>query len=409
MLPFSRYYDFLFVYGGFYTMHFCLNCWLLGLVVRLPDAKGRALCMRFACLAILSLWGGLGGVRMLMVTGAPLLAACAVLAVRDAMRCTTWGQVTHCKSTRMLAGALLTTVMMLIGLAVNLLAFTQRYSFQSHTDTTITGFQSGALWKTWDYLVCFFGGLKPPTDIVPLLSRQGAVSVCAILLSALPFVALLGLLRLRSRLSAQDKLLALFAGIAVGSGVLLNVVTEYYNNAYHIAYYLPGLLIASSLVFLCVEKMPFHLPGLRTVCMLALVAVFGFQSVVMLRLDWSPHKGGIELAADWLCEQGIHQGFATFWNASPFTEASDGAIDVWHFSNWRNNQPHSWLQCKNHLQALPEGPVFVYISAAELSESPPCAREENLAWSCEEGALYVFDDAQTVIDLQSAAYALPEG
>ena len=67
ILPVSEAYAFLFTYGGFYTVYFMLACWMSGLVLRL-GMPGRRF-FRLVLLFLLGIWGGLAGVRMLMICG----------------------------------------------------------------------------------------------------------------------------------------------------------------------------------------------------------------------------------------------------------------------------------------------------------------------------------------------------
>lgn len=401
IVPFSGAYDFLFVYGGFYTTCFMLTCWLLGLICRLnqPNARKR----RWVLIALLSLWGGMGGVRMFMVCGVPLMLACGVLALICLTRSRTLGEFKARQETILLSGALLSVAAMAVGYGVNIGILSRIYQYHDFSDTAFQSFDLTSLRIQLEYIAEFLGirtGVK-------LLSVQGIASACAVcLLMMLPLSVIL-LYGWRKMLPMGQRIFILFAVFACATGLCINMVTGAgVVHPYSVAYYLPGLLLLISTLFILIERMPCRMEWVRTGCFLAIMAVFALEAAVTLRSEHKNTTSTIEEAADWLVENGYTQGYAAFWNGNVLIDASDGALDVYTYYSWDGTELYPWLQRKSHLDTPPEGPVFVYISEDDYHPTqPPCAQEDHLAWSSREGSIYIYDSAAEVDALQRAQWS----
>ena len=87
----------------------------------------------------------------------------------------------------------------------------------------------------------------------------------------------------------------------------------------------------------------------------------------------SPHSRCQREAVQAILDAGYTQGYATFWNANVLTELSNGRLELWHWSDGKQNisnledfnDIYAWLQLKSHVEAPPEGKVFVLLSANE--------------------------------------------
>lgn len=401
IVPFSDKYDFLFVYGGFYTVYFMLTCWLVGLTLRLPQRKGRI--VRLLFIAVLSFWGGLSGVRMLMMCGAPLMLVCAVLAFMRLAQSDTLRQAASSQEASAVTGAVISLLAMVGGYCVNAFVFAGKYNYVGYQDTLFQSIDLSAIRLQLEYIIELFGARVG----VSLLSLQGLANMAALCLVLLILICLAWYWVSRRELAFSQKVLVGFAVAANGLGICLNMVTGLGDaNAYSVAYYLPGLLLLVVLVFLWVEKMPFRMSWVRTSSFLLLTAVFGFEAMMTLRATHRKTSGTIEEAAQWLVENGYTNGYATFWNSNVMTEASDGVLDVYVYYSWEGTELYPWLQRTTHLDTPPEGPVFVYISEDDYHPTqPPCEQEDHLAWRSKEGSIYIYDSAAEVDALQRAQWS----
>ena len=395
ILPFSRVYNYLFLYGGGYTVFFMLTCWLIGLSLRL--LTGCKVKRRLLIIALLSLWGGLNGVRMLMMSGAPLLLACAMLAFRKGLRCRSASEMLGSGECRMLLGAGISMAAMAAGYLINVGLLADIYTFRSYQNTMFTAFETDALFTQIEALPFFFG---ERTD-VPLLGLTGLASVCAIGICVLLPVSLFALYAIRRKLTVTQKGVVLFAGVASALGIGINTVTELGTVSHGVGYYMTGLQMLVVAIFFLIEKMNCDLKPLRTVCMVTLTAIFALEAVVTLRSEYNSTPTTIEEAADWLVENGYTQGYTTFWNGNVLTEASDGKLDVYVYNSWASSQLYDWLQRRSHFEAAPEGKVFVYISEDDYQPDVlPCKQEDHLVWKSREGSIYAYDSGEQVEALQ---------
>lgn len=403
IVPFSQAQDFLFVYGLCYTVWFILTCGLLGLIFRLHRPKGRI--RRLFWIALLSVGGGMGGIRMFMVFAVPMALACAVLAFVRLTRCGTLREFKTQQETILLSGMLLSLVAMAAGYAINAGILSRIYQCSDFSDTAFQSFDLTSLRIQLEYIAAFLGvrtGVK-------LLSIQGIASACAICLLIMLPVSVSLLYGWRRMLPMGQRALILFAVMACVTGLGINMVTGagvIHPNS--VAYYLPGLLLLMITPFVLIERMPCRMEWVRTACFLVLTAVFALEAAVTLRSEHKNTTTTIEEAADWLVENGYTQGYATYWNGNVLTDASDGILDVYVYYTWNGTELYPWLQKRSHWEEQPEGKVFVYINSNDYPlTGRPCEQEDHLAWSNGEGSIYLYDSAAEVDALQRGQWSEP--
>lgn len=398
MLPTSSASAFLFAHGGFYTMYFIAACLMLGVVVRLPGRR-RAWPSLLA-LVLLGIWGGLSGVRMLMVCGVPLLAMCAAGIFFKALGAATMREAMACPEGRYLPGALAVNAGMIAGYAVNVAVLLPRCHFASHSGEVIEGFGLELILQQFTDL-CGYLGWTAGVKVMGLggICAFGVIAVAALMVFSPAYLA-------RERACAQEgvRFIARFALTAVVIGVLLNAQMDRSGSQYTVVYYIAGLLLCIACAYILLSRLTAHIPPLRTLCMLAVTGVFALAAVKYTAHEVKKETQSYEAVADYLVQNDLTQGFATFWNAGVLTEASDGAIEVFAYDGWNEPERSRWLQSVSHADGLPDGRAFVYVERSEFDEYEkiPCAVAENLVWESEFGCVYVFDDPAVVDALQRA-------
>ena len=385
VLPISAYQSFTLVYGGFYTVWVMLTFVQLGLVLRMDRKRLREPVL----LALLGFLGGLGGVRMLMLCAAPLLAACAVLFFLDARRCGSLREAVALPAARIALGGVLLAAATLAGYAVNEGVLAQQYAFTRYDETTLLSLTPETFVRQLLYLVSFLGYRSG----VLLLSREGLFSVMALLLPALGAAAMVALLR--AGLSARERALALFMPAALLSGMLINALTlspdQGEASIYCVSYYMPAALLLVFALFWALDRLA---PRLRALCaapMLALVAVFLTGNLVYREWDMRTWPTELEDVAQILTEEGATQGYATFWNANVLTELTDGRIEVFTVEDWDSGDMDTWLQRTDHLERTPEGRVFAIFTTGDLYDGTPGCREDHLIYCSDELAVVLYD------------------
>lgn len=389
LLPLNKVYYFLIYNGFFYTMHMVFVFLMLGLVFRMKERKRRALRVVLAC--VLGAWGGLAGVRMLLILTVPLSLACAVLAIGDAAKCGTWREALSTEAAGMTLGAAISAVCTLMGYAVHAAVLTQRYTFKTFGGTMLGALTPEGLLEQLRCLAVYMGY----TGDVPVFSLQGVASLAAIGLFGFLAAALFTMARRREALSAPLRLMVWYTLFAIAVGMVINVLTGGNDGEadFSVGYFLPGILTLFLLGFVLLEKLPCRLPGLRGILMLCLLGVVSLEALCFVRANVKTSRSYYEEVTDLLLDGGYKQGYASFWNCNILTELSDGQIEGWCTEEWsfENLRQYPWLTKKDHLTRTPEGKVFVYIEDYEDTDAVAFTKPEYKIAEYEGASIYGYD------------------
>lgn len=400
LLPVSETHRYLFSLGGGYIPYVALSALTIGVVLRMPRKRHRLL--RLLIATLLCFWGGLSGVRMPMICGAPLLLACAVEGFAALRRASSLREALTSEEGVCLLGACVCMAGMMAGFLVNSKVLARKYSFMNYGNSRIRQFDLSIFSEQMNKVLEFFGmNTGKPLISMDAIVDMVMVAVCVLMLLALAFM----LLR-RDGMSVQEKLLADCALLAVLLGMFLCGVTGMMDSTYSAGYYMVGLFLLVLVLLMFIEKrMVCRLQGVRTVAMLAVCAAFLLESAEFVHNYMLKRQAEFEEVAEWLVDHGYTVGYAAFWNGNTLIEASDGALDVYVYNNWSSQELNRWLQCKSHFEEIPEGPVFVYVTGEEyFTGGVPCAKEEHLVYESAyySSHIYVYDSAQEVVALQQA-------
>ncbi|MDO5378722.1 MAG: hypothetical protein Q4G52_10355 [Clostridia bacterium] len=394
VLPVTVYQSFTLVYGGFYTICVALTFVEIGLVLRMEKGRLREPVL----LVVLGFIGGLNGIRLIMICVAPLLAACAINFFLEVRRCERWKQALALPSARLLAGGLLCAAATFGGNAVNANVLADIYTFEQFDETMLASLRPEMFTDQLMCLMAFFGYRE---DVL-LLSREGVVSVLAVLL---PFMAGMAMmLLLRMNLSSCERLLALFMPVALLLGMLVNVLTMTDESdmffPYHVSYYMPAALLMVFSIFWALDRFECKLRALRVLPMLALVGAFLAGNAVYREIDMNTDETELENIAQYLLEEDCTQGYATYWNANVLTEITDGQIEVFTVDNWTNGEIDEWLQRKDHLDRTPDGRVFAIFSAQNWEEGVPGCDEERLFYASDRLYVCIYENNSVFEELR---------
>lgn len=375
------------------------------MMLRMHGSKRKVLLCVF--MALSGVWGGMTGVRMIMILGAPLMLACLVALFDQFRRSQSGKAVIESEQFSMMLAVLIHFAGMLAGYWINGHVLAQKYSFQSYDGVRLVPFGPQDVLDQIENMFKFFGYQAGNR----LLSVEGAASWAAVGLVCFSMFSVYVLLKKRAQygLTACQQMVPLFACCALVLGILLNGTTEGGDNGYNIvltvAYYISGVLMMVASAYMLLEKLPCRLwqHGTRTLLLLLLSAVFFLEARVYTKDNYRSSMADYEDAAQWLVQNGYTQGFATFWNGNVLTEATDGQLEMYVFSSWTNEELGRWLQKKSHFEQLPEGKVFVYVdSMQEFLDPSPCADEQRMIYESTGGRAYEYDSAQEVLDIQKA-------
>lgn len=110
------------------------------------------------------------------------------------------------------------------------------------------------------------------------------------------------------------------------------------------------------------------------------------------------------LIVEYLAEdQGISEGYATFWNGNVLTELSDGEIEVWVWSSlpdkYNVEEIKPWLQEAAHQIVKPEGRMFFLFTNEEYEACPLKAALDSreVDYQTDNYRVFIFDSREEML------------
>lgn len=397
VLPYSWYHRFDFTWFGFYTVYFMLACWIFLLVMHISKKKHGII--RLPILALLSLWGGLSGVRMLLIISVPLfLSALLLFFHRMIAEKETLKDCIREEEGLFLLVSLFSLLFMFIGYLINTNVLAEKYSFQQFGDSILKTFKLSSFLPWFDGFLTYMGYQEEKA----LVSIYGFIDIVIIAFVLFGLIAPFLLLKKnRKELPFSERMVPCFALVACVFVMILVMIIDdpYFSVGVDaISYFIAGAVFLTLAMFMLLRKWLKHTPILCTVLLTLLVAFFFVDSHYSIDTDVPDYDTSRERAAQWLYDHYYENGFATFWNGNLLTEFTNGELEITTFGAWNTPRPYDGLQVKRHLESFPEGEIFVVVDDAEMENYVPFAKEENLIYQDENIYVYAFDDASEVID-----------
>lgn len=401
--PYGRIYLIYAIYGGHYLVYTFLYVVSLTLVLfSLAASRKKCVWMNIAA-CIMAMLSGMNGVKTLMVFQAPLvLAAMAVLILAlNASEEKTWrGALRVCsQESRLMAGALATTMASFVGYIINSKVLAKMYSFKSFSGVTWNRF--GVDWTLDRVLMDFFHefGYR---DGVGVFHFSGIASGIGLLIGAWMFFCIVRVAWRYKKLNVTERLIiALMLTMLAVCGVAYTYFGDYSQY-----FWLPCMPVAIAVMMIEIKTEDLHLPGARAVLTLVLAGAITLCSLNNVRQE-SEHPAlahvGLDKVADWLVDNGYKEGYATFWNGNCMVEMTSGKLDVWMPGDLNNVNIEGWLQPDYHLTRYPEHP-FVLVDTATDGLAEECGLIKNghgtEVYNDGRYAVYAFDSSD---DLCAAA------
>ena len=401
--PYGRIYLIYAIYGGHYLVYTFLYVVSLTLVLfSLAASRKKCVWMNIAA-CIVAMLSGMNGVKTLMVFQAPfVLAAMAVLIFAlNASEEKTWrGALQVCsQESRLMAGALATTMASFVGYIINSKVLAKMYSFKSFSGVTWNRF--GVDWTLDRVLMDFFHefGYR---DGVGVFHFSGIASGIGLLIGAWMFFCIVRVAWRYKKLNVTERLIiALMLTMLAVCGVAYTYFGDYSQY-----FWLPCMPVAIAVMMIEIKTEDLHLPGARAVLTLVLAGAITLCSLNNVRQE-SEHPAlahvGLDKVADWLVDNGYKEGYATFWNGNCMVEMTSGKLDVWMPGDLNNVNIEGWLQPDYHLTRYPEHP-FVLVDTATDGPAEECGLIKNghgiEVYNDGRYAVYAFDSSD---DLCAAA------
>ena len=401
--PYGRIYLIYAIYGGHYLVYTFLYVVSLTLVLfSLAASRKKCVWMNIAA-CIVAMLSGMNGVKTLMVFQAPfVLAAMAVLILAlNASEEKTWrGALRVCsQESRLMAGALATTMASFVGYIINSKVLAKMYSFKSFSGVTWNRF--GVDW-TLDRVLMDFFHLFGYQDGVGVFHFSGIASGVGLLVGAWLFFCIVRLVWRFTKLNAAQRLITV---LMLTMLAVCGIAYTYFGN-YCQYFWLTCMPVAVAVMMIEIKTEELHLPGARAVLTLVLAGAITLCSLNNVRQEIE-HPAlahvGLDKVADWLVDNGYKEGYATFWNGNCMVEMTSGKLDVWMPGDLNNVNIEGWLQPDYHLTRYPEHP-FVLVDTATDGPAEKCGLIKNghgtEVYNDGRYAVYAFDSSD---DLCAAA------
>ena len=386
IMPVSRYQAFTLIYGSFYMNWVTLTFLEVGFVLRMKKKR----LLEPILLVILGVLGSLSGIRMLMVCAGPLLAATLILFYLEARHTQSLKEAISVPSFPALVGSLLCLVSNGIGYLISTNVLANIYHFKEFDDTVLVKLQHGMLPDQLMALKEFFGYRADAM----LMASEGIYSMFAFVLPVLGMISLVLLLRMK--LNPIERLLAIFADVALIIGMIINVVVLYddntFLNGYSVAYYMPAALLCVFAIFWMFDRFECHLPVLRFIPMLVGVCFFVLGFTVYEDKEVNFYDDEMTTISNLLLKEGCHEGYATYWHANVLTEISDGQIEVFMVDDWESGKVGEWLQQVDHLTREPQGRIFAIFTENDYNNGIPGCDDEHLVYSSDRSYVCIYED-----------------
>ena len=360
-LPLSRKYFDILLLGAYYIPYVLISFVALGLFfaqAKTDQVKKAVLC--FAANMVLAVIACMGGLRQLLILYIPLVLAAAL-------------NLSFHEKSKTAVTMLWSSFALLLGggagYLINSGYLAQKYVFTSYESVTYKSFSLASLEKAINNLFNVFGYEEGTT----LMSVGTLLNASAALLVLLSVCLAVYILKRRKRYPIITVFTSSFFLLCLIAHLLLFSFTNMKND---VNYVVPIAVYAIVVIFSAFQgDGAFGRYG-RAISALLLAVVLTSSALRYDDMRKQDHTVNLRAVEEKLLEQGYTQGYASFWNGNILTELSEGKIEVWHWLSRNNPEPdaavidplYRWLQPVAHLNAPPEGKLFLCFSEEEYEK-----------------------------------------
>jgi hypothetical protein len=371
MWPFGRWYLVYGLYGTYYLVYMMFSMAVTGVILHLCQLeltkddtrrrKVRIAVLYFAGL-FCSLASGLNGIKQTMVYFLPLVLSGIVLLSRAAWqkKVTTFSVLWHrCrKETLFAANSILFSGTNIVGYLINVFGLSRIYAFDSYDYMVFLDERPCRLYDIWMDFLRLFGY----EGNVKVLSGGGIASILGMVFAGCFLICLVRLCRRFDKLEMAAQLVVLNFIFGMLVGALVYCTMGYYK----VYYWLPMIPFAIAMIVLEMKTEEICMRGVRGGMLVAIALILPVISYGTVKQETEnplfTTRGYRELT-DFLLENDLTEGYASFWSSSVLREMSSDRIQTWTLYNVQDNfVKYGWLQEKEKMQTEPEGRCFLIIN-----------------------------------------------
>ncbi len=374
-----------------YAAFISISFWTIGMMFHYPHASKGGKVILLVISAVLAFGGGLGGLRLIATLYLPLLAV--VLG---------WCVIKR-KWSPWLICSVLNCGFSGLGYIINKKFIEPNYYFADWSGLKLTGFSAERLLDMLFGVLRFFGYSYGERS-------DPFGSVISGLVGMMLVISLLGIIFRKISCPEQMWIIAAYVACTL---VMLAGLYSFTDISYSDRYAMSALIFAIPVIFVSLDKM-----NLKKWVRIGVAAVLAAGILLCgisryVRYGQMDKTKELRAAVQYLEEQNVGEGYATFWNGNVLLELSDGAVEAWCWDgdiSQLTDPDHllTWLQDMSHETDKPgEGTerVFILLSQDEYEE---CYFRDALdkldGYDGIEGyKLYIFDNYYDMRDRVFAA------
>lgn len=360
--PFSIWYFWYGAFGGAYLPHMIITLTSLALFVH--SSKNNI----YICLNVmLAFISGIGGVKNIMGIYIPLVFALFILLIYKIHKKESNDYKTII---RLLIFSILIFLASAIGYYINSNILSNIYTFSSEHKRWWSSFNINLFIENISDLLSLLGVLHPKywDTEVSLFSTKGILGCFAYITIIIFIISLFVSIRRFNKLHLNKQIALAISISAIFIQASILSFTD--GNDPKLPYY---WLTIIPLLFVIIEigienidySYNYSKYYLETILVISIICT-SVSSVKTFMDKPLRAKTSLEKVADFLKENNYTQGMANFWEANIITEWSDGDIEMWVLID-EYSQISQWLQDKDHLNAYPDGQLFLLTTHDELS------------------------------------------
>ena len=422
--PFGQWYVRIVTFGQSYVTYFIIAFFSMGLFFRAvrpvvggisEDEDSRenkaVLFILLGLLAVVSFAAGLGGVRLLMICYAPLMAASLIVLLYAhyyMFKNKTKSGKIAAAANRIFIVALVPFVFSCIGLYINRKILCNKYHFQDQFRELWKNFSFDAIANTLTDAFTLFGWHAN----VNFVSWQGIINCLNFILLVLLIGSIVRVYKRFFRYGEMTQLFLLYVGtLTLVTTVVLSCSYKYYS--YYWLPVIPYFLLILGIEFKYEESgyIRHYEPVIGLFVGLCIatasVSVYADPNPEDIYQDYA-----ITDAIEWIKGTDYTDGFALFWSSNVVMALTDGRIDMHtvkeidHLEDLDNAYP--WLQNVEHTKSLPEGRFFVLVSARDYDLGNPDSADifrlsDHLIYGTDSAYIYGFDSMEDYLYAVSTA------
>ena len=413
LLPVSVAYGRIVLYHCFYIPHIALSFFLVGLTLGFAQKiswRSWKPWLRLFLLLLFSFIGGLGGIRQLMITHAPLVLCIFTICFLEDLHSPDQQSSTFLSPNRrfLIATSLFSTLFSFIGGKVNSDILSKYYSFQNQSNKTLNLLEAEQI----DDILYGFLHQFGYREHISMLSAIGILSLAGLFVAGYCiYVSIHNLKHAdKSNNICTSVLRIFFFFYAIIMIVVFVLITDPKDPYLHPLYLTFCISWASPMLILHLEDVPKQMHFLNVKKLFPLFAaiilvVNGFANVAYFggcKTFEQPYEGlsfkepdkvnSMLSVASYLQENQYSIGHATFWNANVLTEMTDGDVHMIHVSfdaDSGNIWYRNWLTSQ-YLREEDNSKPFVLMqqSQKEAFESSDSFRFCSIAYEDENYCVY---------------------